>query len=284
MLYSIDYRKFEELFDCFYEFFPVRYTLIDQDGNGLSSSGKQSPFCDIIAGYQKAPKPGWCLQNDIAAVKAAGSLGTEDPYIYRCHCGIINVVIPIRDGEDFPGFVMLGQFLDDTPVEEQWAITRERVSDIPSLDLSALRKSFYDLPRYNSTRLRNFMRIVKAAIVGLQSEAAIHSMQMTDKDRLDAYIREHYRETIHLSDMARDLRISKSKLCALAARQNTTVVSMINRQRIYAAQQKLISGGMSIEDVAFNVGISNPNYFTILFKKIVGMTPRQYRQKMRPVQ
>ncbi len=284
MLYSLDYRKIEELFDSFYEFFPARYTLLDRDGVIMSSSGKQSAFCDIITKCREFRAPRRCLQDDIEAVRRAGSPGAEDPYIYRCHCGIINVVFPIRVGEDSPGFMMFGQFLDDTPVDDQWEVTLERIVNVPSLDISVLRKTFYDLPRYNGVRLRIFTRIVKAAIVGLQSEAAIHSMQMTEKDRLDAYIREHYREAVRLDDIARDLRISKSKLCALAAKQDTTVVSMINRQRIYAAQQQLISGENSVEDVAFSVGIPNPNYFTILFKKTVGMTPRQYRQKMRPAQ
>ena len=35
---------------------------------------------------------------------------------------------------------------------------------------------------------------------------------------------------------------------------------------------------MTVGEVAYKIGIENENYFYTLFKKNVGMTPKQYRQ------
>jgi AraC family L-rhamnose operon transcriptional activator RhaR/AraC family L-rhamnose operon regulatory protein RhaS len=45
------------------------------------------------------------------------------------------------------------------------------------------------------------------------------------------------------------------------------------------AADMLRRGAESITDIAFTVGFSDSNYFTRQFRKLVGVSPRTYRQQ-----
>ena len=53
----------------------------------------------------------------------------------------------------------------------------------------------------------------------------------------------------------------------------------ISRKKITAAKQLLRFSDKSIEQIGFEIGISDTNYFTRLFKKIEGITPGEYRKR-----
>ena len=52
----------------------------------------------------------------------------------------------------------------------------------------------------------------------------------------------------------------------------------IIRRRIGEAQNLLITTRRSITDIALSCGYNNSNYFQSVFKRLVGMTPGQYRR------
>jgi AraC family transcriptional regulator, L-rhamnose operon regulatory protein RhaS len=49
------------------------------------------------------------------------------------------------------------------------------------------------------------------------------------------------------------------------------------RQRIFLAKQKLRGSDASITEIALELGVSSSQYFATIFKKIVGVTPKAYR-------
>ena len=92
------------------------------------------------------------------------------------------------------------------------------------------------------------------------------------------YLDEHYNESCSLDDMAEDLNMSTSYLAHTF--KNTTGYSpgqyMIWR-RIGEAQTLLITTRYPITQVSTMVGYDNTNYFSSLFKKLVEMRPKEYR-------
>ncbi|HBT85173.1 MAG TPA: AraC family transcriptional regulator, partial [Porphyromonadaceae bacterium] len=57
----------------------------------------------------------------------------------------------------------------------------------------------------------------------------------------------------------------------------TTPIKYINQKKIERAQLLLITGDKSIKDIAYDLSFENVYYFNRLFKKIIGMTPSEYR-------
>jgi AraC-like DNA-binding protein len=55
----------------------------------------------------------------------------------------------------------------------------------------------------------------------------------------------------------------------------------VNRKRIELAKEYLSKGGESIIQIAYKIGFENVTYFNRVFKSIEGVTPTEYRKKMR---
>jgi len=53
--------------------------------------------------------------------------------------------------------------------------------------------------------------------------------------------------------------------------------------RLERAKELLLHTDMKIEKIANKVGFVNHNYFGQVFKRVTGMTPRQYRQQQHPL-
>ena len=72
-----------------------------------------------------------------------------------------------------------------------------------------------------------------------------------------------------------------TKLCALAKKLSggQTVTQMIAGRRIQAAQKLLVSGDLPVSAIAEEVGFSDYNYFTRIFKSQTGMSPRDFRKQ-----
>jgi two-component system response regulator YesN len=83
-----------------------------------------------------------------------------------------------------------------------------------------------------------------------------------------------------LTDAARGIQISKSKLKSLFATQlNTSFSKYLQDLRMEKAEELLRTSDQFIIDVALKVGFTDPKYFSRVFKKKHGMTPQEYRDK-----
>ena len=98
--------------------------------------------------------------------------------------------------------------------------------------------------------------------------------------KLISWIDEHYTEHISLDDMAMLCNLSPKYLCGFFKRMTGfTPTEYINRLRIEKACLALSDGHTSITDAAFDNGFNELSYFSKLFKKYVGCSPREYKAK-----
>ncbi|KXT83444.1 DNA-binding response regulator, AraC family [Streptococcus sp. DD11] len=90
-----------------------------------------------------------------------------------------------------------------------------------------------------------------------------------------------YQKELSLKDISQELYINSVYLGQLIKREtNSTFAELLNKQRIKAAQQLLLSTNDSIEDVCYAVGYSNVGYFYKVFRKLCGKSPKAYRRQM----
>ena len=52
-----------------------------------------------------------------------------------------------------------------------------------------------------------------------------------------------------------------------------------NHLKVQQACQHLLFTNSRIKEVAFEVGISDPYYFSRMFTKVMGMSPKEYKEK-----
>lgn len=96
------------------------------------------------------------------------------------------------------------------------------------------------------------------------------------------YIEQHFDEMISLKDVAENLNISKPYLCNIFKKEMGDNMShYINHLRIEKAKQLLLRKDKKVKEIFEEVGFSNQQYFSKVFKKLTGMTVLEYKEKIK---
>ena len=96
------------------------------------------------------------------------------------------------------------------------------------------------------------------------------------------YIDFNLTEDLSLTYLAEKLNVNKKYLSSHFKKEvGETITDYINKKRVMESLKYLSVSDLNISDVAIRVGIYDLNYFSRLFKKIIKMTPSQYRRMLR---
>lgn len=93
-----------------------------------------------------------------------------------------------------------------------------------------------------------------------------------------AYIHNHYEKPISRSDIARSVGVSSSYLTQIFHQElGLSLWDYLNRYRILKAKDLLQTTNDSVAYVSSMVGFDDPSYFSRVFRRYVGQSPRLYR-------
>ncbi len=94
-----------------------------------------------------------------------------------------------------------------------------------------------------------------------------------------AYIDQHYMNPdMTLSDVAKHVALSNNQFCTVFSQEmGVTFIEYLTKLRMKKARDLLKSTDMRSSEVSVAIGYNDPHYFSYLFKKNVGMNPRDYR-------
>lgn len=97
-------------------------------------------------------------------------------------------------------------------------------------------------------------------------------------NRMVRFIGENYRNKISLDDMAEKLHANRSYLSRLyKSRSGVNLFDDILRMRIEKAKEYMESTERKIYEISEAVGFDDTGYFSRVFKKYTGMSPREYK-------
>ncbi len=100
--------------------------------------------------------------------------------------------------------------------------------------------------------------------------------------RILEYVREHYRYRIRNADLARRFGYHPNHLNRVVkSYTGLPLKAYIIAFRLAAARELLATTDDPITEISENCGFSTPSYFTELFSKNEGITPREYRSRIR---
>lgn len=94
------------------------------------------------------------------------------------------------------------------------------------------------------------------------------------------YVDEHYAERIKLDDLVEIVHINRYYICKIFQQYvGRTFLDYVNLVRIQKAVSLLVSTNKSITDIAFSTGFQDINYFSRIFKRIMGISPTELRKQ-----
>lgn len=99
-------------------------------------------------------------------------------------------------------------------------------------------------------------------------------------DRINEYVHTHYDQDISRNEIAEVFFLTPEYLAKLYKKKTgVSIKSYINTYKIHMAKEFLKTETLSISDIAKKVGFDNFSYFSTLFKKITGRTPKEFRNE-----
>jgi len=121
--------------------------------------------------------------------------------------------------------------------------------------------------------------ILRYADISAPTEEDPVSMRMR---RFLEYIEEHLDQDISLEEMAASAGVSKTEVLRCFHKTlQTTPYSYVMEARLSKAADLLAETGLPVGEIASRTGFNQQSYFGKRFKEKMGVTPLEYRRKMR---
>jgi len=156
-------------------------------------------------------------------------------------------------------------------------VSTEKDTFLTDLDFTHL-KAFADYTALSIENLLNEMKLQAGLLDTIKKSPNSH--RIINKARI--YLEKNYQYQLMVEDVAREMSISTSYFKKIFKRDiGYTFSNYLNIIRIQKAKEILIKSKLSITEIAFDIGYNDSNYFSTVFKNIEGISPREYRKRMR---
>jgi len=94
------------------------------------------------------------------------------------------------------------------------------------------------------------------------------------------FIETHYAENISLQDAANYVNMSPNYVSSLCKKElGSSFIDYLIHYRVERAKELLLETHQKVYEIAEKVGLENQSYFSRIFKRETGLTPREFRRK-----
>lgn len=121
-------------------------------------------------------------------------------------------------------------------------------------------------------------------IEALSNSDYTHHINANEMDRMNnvyEYILKHYLAEINLNEAAKVANMHVSAFCKyFKKRYGKTFIQVVNEIRISQACRSLLNDDINVAQACYQSGFNNLSNFTKTFRKVTGLTPKEYQKTM----
>jgi AraC-like DNA-binding protein len=272
---QIDSDQLLRLFKDFYSLTKIKICLFDEDQSELLYYPERfNPYCEFIHG---SPAADTCKNSDAYAFKKCRE--TRSVYIYKCPMGLTEAIAPIFHNDTVVGFIMIGQVRGDEEIDSP---RLESISKEYNLDGKRL------LSLYENIRPAHFENILAAAHILEACAGYLYLKRLVQANteslhaKLEKYISENLSSDLPVERLCSEFRLSRTELYRyFDDLYGMSVAQYIKKRRLRYAADLVKTTKLSNMKICDRAGFSDYNYFTKMFKKEFGLSPRNYMKSFK---
>ena len=275
MVINYDIEKIQKFLLDFYKITGLTISVWDTDINQLAyEPQKMSEFCKLIKGSPLGKKRCLCSDRKIISDCNQKKCATT----HKCHAGLVDTAVPILYGEQVLGFIMFGQVKDKDFPE----ITKKEIDKLSrelKIPQKKLNDSYNKLAGFDADIIESASNILNSALLSLYLNNYISFTENELVTAIHTYINSNIQSPISVSNICEEFSIAKNRLYTLWRKWfGLTVGDYILNIRMRRAKNLLVNEDMKIKDVCVEVGIPDYNYFSKVFKRFYGVSPKEYKK------
>lgn len=217
-----------------------------------------------------------CLRQQMLVKKKA--LNCKKPFFGSCYAGVYEYISPIIENNVYYGFISVTgyqspssrSFINPELSKLHKIYEKSLKTEVPSKEfleklIAPLKNSFKLLTYYydiNEIKAKNNHDYLYQTIL--------------------RYVSENYLRPLTMPIIAEELHYSVSYLSHIFKERNSlSIMQYAQHLKIKKAKDFLRSTDKSVAEISELLGFQDSNYFSAVFKKSTGLSPRNYRAKQR---
>jgi len=263
----------QRIFRCFTRLFGIRIVFFSYDGREINIGQNLPPcrYCGLLRTTLGLEYK--CHQTDQNKQLLAAQ--RRQLVVYQCHANMTEATMPVYAAEKIIGFIMIGQFRTQRKFNPPaWLKSSQNQKT-----LKQLAAAYAEAPFYPPKMVENILSLFTILVEFIVTRHLINMKSNQAIEYILAYLNEHPEEMLSLTDAADLIRCSVSSLshrfkeAAGTSFKNYQITRKLNTADEYIRT----SPELSISQIAQKLGFNDPLYFSRLYKKYRGKSPRHQK-------
>ncbi len=259
---------------------PLSIRPVESFHLGLQGNSHENRFCAIMGKTNRSCAA--CLSMQ-ASLEEKAQLA---PATLSCFAGLCDTLVPIRVGDKIIAFLQTGQVLLHKPDKEHFTkVTRQLLAWGMDVDLKTLEEAYFQTKVLDEEQYKAFVNMLSTfashlAIISNQLSIQEQEREPESIKKARNYIDQHYSESLSLESAAKVVNTSVRYFCKVFKQATgMTFTDYLSRVRIEKAKSLLLNPNRRISEVAFEVGFESLSQFNRSFKRLMDLSPTEYRRQ-----
>lgn len=274
---SFNIDNMQKILDYFTELTGIRVAYFHEAKEKVTGNRKEiCRFCSEIRKSSGILKG--CLSCDKAAFLEAEK--HKSLYLYTCHIGLWEAVVPLFIRNKFTGCLMIGQVRSDEDADNHWEHIKDKLlkSGLSAAGLETIKTAFIEVQSFSRQKIEAAAKMLEMITHYIVASEIIQIYDIKTVDKTRRYIETNFKENLSIGKIAGTIGLSASYLSYLFHKETGfTITEYLGKLKMDFAKGQLLVTSLSIKEIAAEAGYEDPNYFSRVFSKYTGCSPAKYR-------
>lgn len=277
IMMNINETNLYKVFRDFYTLTNIKIVLFNKEREVLLEyPSTKNTFCNLISKSEYwSEKCAYCDRKNIEICSKTGKTSE-----YFCHLGLFEAVTPIYDNNGILGYVMFGQVLVNN---DKFNKTKEMLKkNFREEEFPLINGAIENIPVKSPAELAACVTVLQAITTYMLSNQWVVPQRSEFIRHMDNFIQGNIGNEISIDDICAEFHIRRTRMYSIAKDYlGCSIALYIRKQRIKHALKLLEETDETVTDIAYTVGFSDYGHFSRVFRKLVGISARDYRKQNR---